>query len=77
MEGPFDKEWRPFADAVIKTCIEHAGPGVGVMVLMFEFGIGGRMNYMSNAQRKDMIVALKELIATFEGRAQEGTGTLQ
>jgi predicted component of type VI protein secretion system len=31
----------------------------------------GRMNYISNASRADMLVALKEFIAHNEGRVQE------
>lgn len=29
----------------------------------------GRMNWISNAERSDMIVALKEMVAQLEGRA--------
>lgn len=37
---------------------------------------GGRVNYISNGQREDMVSALKELLARFEGRYAEG-GTKQ
>jgi hypothetical protein len=43
----------------------------GFVLLMFDFGEPtprARMNYISNAQREDMIVALHELLANFEGR---------
>lgn len=42
----------------------------GFGVLIFEFGKieRGRMNWISNAERADMIVALKEMIAQLEGR---------
>lgn len=44
---------------------------VGFVLLAFPFdGNDGRMNYISNADRKDIIVALKELVANFEGRTQ-------
>ena len=36
----------------------------------------GRVNYISNGQREEMITALKELLARFEGRYAEG-GTKQ
>jgi hypothetical protein len=32
-------------------------------------GDRGRMNYISNAEREDMVAALKEFIANSEGRA--------
>ncbi|WP_309086425.1 hypothetical protein [Chelativorans sp.] len=44
---------------------------VGFALLLFEFGKveAGRMNWISNADRRDMIVALKEMVAQLEGRA--------
>jgi hypothetical protein len=47
----------------------------GFVLLMFDMNSpDGRMNYISNANRDDMLCALKELIANFEGRmsSQEG-----
>jgi len=40
--------------------------GTGFVLLMFDFGEGGFMNYISNAQRDAMIPALKELISMLE-----------
>jgi hypothetical protein len=37
----------------------------------------GRMNYISNANREDMVVALKEFIAASEGRAHDAPGSTQ
>jgi len=36
--------------------------GVGFALLMFDFGEHGNMTWISNAQRADMIKALRELI---------------
>lgn len=49
-------------------------PRMGFALLVFPFeGHEGRMNYVSNASRDDMVVALKELVAQMEGRVpQEG-----
>ena len=44
----------------------------GWVINVFRFGEEGRMNYISNARRKDMICALKELIANLEGRKLNG-----
>ncbi|KPD17228.1 hypothetical protein ADM96_20140 [Burkholderia sp. ST111] len=46
--------------------------GYGFALFIFPFnGENGRMNYISNAAREDMLVALKEFIANNEGRAHE------
>lgn len=41
--------------------------GVGYAFLMFTFGDDGWMTYASNAQRSDMIKALREMIEKLEG----------
>ena len=45
-------------------------PQVGFVLLTFNFGQidNGRVNYISNADRADMITAMKEFIARAEGR---------
>lgn len=53
---------------------EHLNPGgkgnrqIGFALLMFPFGEKpeGRMNYIGNASRPDMLKALKELVARWE-----------
>jgi hypothetical protein len=40
--------------------------GLGFAVLVFDFGDGGTMAYMSNAKREQMIRALRELIDKLE-----------
>lgn len=39
--------------------------GYGFSLLVFSFGEGGNMFYSSNAQREDMIRAMREFIAKF------------
>lgn len=42
----------------------------GFVLLVFSFGEGGRCNYISNgADRRDIVVMMKEQIARFEGQA--------
>lgn len=43
----------------------------GFVLLTFPIGTedGRRTNYVSNCERSDMLVALKEIVARFEGRA--------
>lgn len=42
--------------------------GFVLLVFPFDHPAGARTNYVSNAERADMIVALKEILARFEGR---------
>jgi uncharacterized coiled-coil protein SlyX len=45
--------------------------GWGFVVLAFPFGAGGRMNYISNAERADVVRAMYEFIETTKGRWTE------
>jgi predicted component of type VI protein secretion system len=47
---------------------------IGFALFVFPFGApkGARTNYVSNAERADMVAALKEVLARFEGRHHEG-----
>ena len=50
----------------------------GFTLLMFDLNTPkGFMNYISNAQRQDVIVALKEFIAHAEGRKLEEPELIQ
>jgi hypothetical protein len=46
--------------------------GFAILVFPFDAPEGTRTNYVSNADRDDMITALKEVVARFEGRVQTG-----
>lgn len=39
---------------------------VGFVLLMFDMGRKGRMNYLSNTNREDMLKGLKELVKNME-----------
>ncbi len=41
-------------------------PGIGFALLVFDFNTAGMSNYISNAQRDDMILALRETLKRFE-----------
>lgn len=43
---------------------------VGFVLLVFEFGDTGRANYISNAERADVVTLLKEQIKRFEGQPE-------
>lgn len=67
----------------IASAIDHVFNGdkkgedreVGFALLVFSFGEGGFLNYVSNAQREDMLCAMKEFIARAEGRHIEESST--
>lgn len=48
---------------------------VGIVLLTFPFGTpeGGRVNYVNNGERDSVRVALKELLARWEGRYAEAS----
>lgn len=48
---------------------------VGFVVMVFEFGsTAGRMNYISNASRDDVVIALREQLSCFDGMPDSQTG---
>jgi hypothetical protein len=86
--GPIDPEYKVKMNQLAKAIDEfwngkHTGAErkIGFCILMFPFGANepskDRINYISNAERSDMITALKELIARFEGRDFEASDTKQ
>ena len=67
-------------DAVFNGSATGKERTIGFALFWFEFGKieGGRVNYVSNASRDDMLVAVKEWLARAEGRVQEPrAGTVQ
>lgn len=58
------------AEATLKEIGKLIGgkmpPGYGFSLLIFKFGKGGGMFYISDAQRADMLKAMKEFIANAE-----------
>ena len=47
--------------------IQKEIPGLGFAVFVFEFHTAGMSNYISNAQREDMIRAMEETLARLKG----------
>ncbi len=43
---------------------------VGFFLAVYAFGEVGRFNYISNSDRKDIVVLLKEMVARFEGQPE-------
>lgn len=64
------------ADAMDQILNGDGPRRIGFVLLTFPFDKPGAkaaslVNYVSNAQRADMLVALKEIVARFEGQAAQ------
>lgn len=57
--GNLEDACRGLADS-IQTALNSIGANYGFTLMMFDFGEGGHLTYISNAQREDMILAVKE-----------------
>jgi hypothetical protein len=64
-----------FLDAMFNGKGKNKSRKVAFVLLMTEFdNMEGRVNYISNGQRKDIVTMLKEVTARFEGQPeQKGT----
>lgn len=51
---------------LIGRVIEESGSKFGFALFMFSFGDGAEMTWISNANRNEMITAMKEFIAKVE-----------
>jgi hypothetical protein len=59
---PIERAARELGQAIGESLPE----GVGFALTLFDFGAGGMLAYVSNAQREDMIRALREQIERLE-----------
>jgi ribosomal protein S12 methylthiotransferase accessory factor YcaO len=51
--------------------LKEVFPGMGITLMVFNYGDMSRMNYISTAKREDMLKAMKGFIARHEGRMME------
>lgn len=75
-DGPIDENYKANMVAIVEALDDTFNHGkkapdkdVGFVLLVFPYhDHGGRCNFMSNgADRKDLVVLFKEMIARFEG----------
>ena len=71
---------RPFVEPEVESGMQYAAEllhdvlpkNFGFALLVFEMDTDkGYMNYISSAQRDDMLAALKELVANMEGMGMD------
>ena len=57
----------------VMSALEKMFPGCALVLLIAPFSapVGARVNYVSNGNRDDIVVLMKELVARFEGRAHD------
>lgn len=71
--GPIKVEQKERMNKVGKILDDYFNPDKtrkwGFALFVFPFGLTphGRINYLSNASRRDMLIAMKEFIAKHEG----------
>lgn len=79
-EGPISKEYFEQMNVIAKVLDELFNGDLkglerktGFVLLCFPFGeqIDGRINYISNGERSDVVNSLKELLARFQGQIKD------
>ena len=63
--------------SLIGAAIQESGGGYGFCLFMFSFQSGTEMTWISNAQRPDMIKALKEFIRNAEEGKDDELGKVK
>lgn len=73
MSENFGQDLARALDVVFNRGARGEARQTGFALFWFEFDKieGGRVNYVSNADRADMLTAVKEWLARAEGRIQE------
>lgn len=67
--GPIDPKYREKMRAVAEALDDVFRPaGFALLIFPLNEPHEGRVNYISNANREDMLAAMKEFIARNEGR---------
>lgn len=62
---------------VLGKTLDEVLEGCGFALLVFEFDKPAAVNYISNAERPDMLLAMKEFIARSEGRMHDAPASHQ
>jgi hypothetical protein len=68
--GPIEPEFIEKMNVLAQALNQYLNPigkKVGFVLLTFNFDEGGRCNYISNADREDIKVLLREQLSYFEG----------
>jgi hypothetical protein len=73
-DAPIEQKYREtmkdlanFIDAAFNGPVAKKDRKTGFVLLTFDFGDKGHCNYISNANREDVVVLLREQLRHFEG----------
>ena len=78
-DAPIEPEYEEYMQVIAATLDDFLNEGkkgqarkTGFVVLLFPFGdVDGRCNFISNgADRRDIVVLFKEMVARFEGQPE-------
>jgi hypothetical protein len=64
--NPIPENIRRQANDLAKRLQSALPNNIGFALLLFDFGPGGTMSYISNGNREDMMAALRELLDNME-----------
>lgn len=77
---PIEQRHRDMMNTIMEALV-NTFPGCGITLMVFDLGddpgAKNRMNYISNADRSDMLTAMREFIAKHEGRLMDPPGRPQ
>lgn len=80
-DAPIEPGLKELMNVIARTVDDALNPAIlkekqwGFVLLTFPFhDHDGRCNYISNAQRADIVVLLREQLARFEGRVPDASG---
>jgi hypothetical protein len=76
MSNEIDDRYRLLMQG-LAAALSEVLPNSGFALLVFDFADPGKVNYISNAHRPDMLAAMKEFIARAEGRGHDAPPTSQ
>lgn len=84
MSDPIEQHHKAAMNSLASLLDKHFNPiqgvkSIGFVLLIAEFGKieDGRVNYISNGERGDIIAMMKEYIARHEGRYVNGGNTAE
>lgn len=70
IEEKYERIMEGIARAIDRTLNQTEPKQTGFILMLFPFGSGGRCNYISNAEREDVVEMLKEQVRYFEEECQ-------
>lgn len=82
-DSAIDPKWRALMNDIARDLdiafnghIQGPAKETGFVLLLFPFNgpKGQRCNYISNAERRDIVSTLKEIVARFEGQPEHKPG---